>query len=128
MKKFIILLMTFVAVFGIEAKPQNIPLYPIPSYNVEVTGYAKFQQSTQSTSQYQVQPQDKQDVNVEVSTPSGVTNCQATVWVYCLNSNTVLGPYTVYCNEPLQVDVDPSQLWGVLIDTDEDLLISVWIN
>ena len=126
MKKSTILLFMFIALFGIEAKPQNIPLYPIPSYNVDVNGFANFQENTQS--QAIVQPADKRVLDVQVKSVSGSNDCQATIWVYTLDNSILLGPYTVYCNQPYQVAIDPSELWGVLVDMDEDLLVSVWID
>jgi hypothetical protein len=106
---------------------QGLQIYPIPSINIAVNGFANFRQN--SLSQALVNPAEKRDVDVEVSTPSPSisTDCQATVWVYTLDNQTVLGPFTVDCNEPLQVGID-DRLWGVLIETNEELLVSVWIN
>jgi hypothetical protein len=103
-------------------------VYPIPSYNIEVNGYANFTQSTLNQAQLRVQPMEKVEMNVIIKSSSGSTDCQATVWVYSLDNNTVLGPFTVSCDQLLQVSIDTSESWGVLVDTDEDLLVSVWVN
>jgi hypothetical protein len=111
-----------------DAKSQGGPVYPIPSYNIEVNGYANFTQSTLNQAQLRVQPMEKVEMNVIIKSSSGSTDCQATVWVYSLDNNTVLGPFTVSCDQLLQVSIDTSESWGVLVDTDEDLLVSVWVN
>jgi hypothetical protein len=111
-----------------DAKSQGVPVYPIPSYNIEVNGYANFTQNTLNPGQLRVQPMEKVEMNVIIKSSSGSTDTQATVWVYSLDSKTVLGPFTVSSDQPLQVSIDISESWGVLVDTDEDLLVSVWMN
>jgi hypothetical protein len=111
-----------------DAKSQGIPLYPIPSYNIEVNGYANFTQNTLNPAQLRVQAMEKVEMNVIIKSSSGSPDCQATVWIYSLDNNTVRGPFTVSCDQPLQVSTDTSESWGVLVDTDEDLLVSVWMN
>jgi hypothetical protein len=125
MKKTFLFTIMLVSLGFIHSYSQGIPVYPIPSYNVSVNGYANFMENTQS--QIIVYPAEKREVDVEVKTPSGSSDCQATAWVYSLDNTTVLGPFAVDCNEPLQVEID-DRAWGVLIDTDEELLVSVWIN
>ena len=124
MKKTFFITIMMIAFGIIHGYGQGTPLYPIPSYNITVNGFANFQENT--LSQTHVQPAEKRMLYVEVKTPSTSSDCQATAWVYSLDNTTVLGPFTVDCSEPLQVGID-DRAWGVLIDTDEELIVSVWI-
>ena len=126
MKKTFFITVVMVVLGFIHGYGQGLQVYPIPSYNVDVNGFANFQENTQS--QAIVQPADKRVLDVQVKSVSGSNDCQATIWVYTLDNSILLGPYTVYCNQPYQVAIDPSELWGVLVDMDEDLLVSVWID
>jgi hypothetical protein len=103
-------------------------VYPIPSYNIEVNGFANFTQLTLNPVQLRVQPMEKVEMNVIIKSSTGSNDCKAKVWVYSLDNTTILGPFTVSCDQPLQVAIDTSESWGVLVNTDEDLLISVWMN
>jgi hypothetical protein len=125
MRKSIFIAILLVVCGIIHGYGQGIAVYPTPSYNILVDGYANFRQST--LSQPLFQPAEKRVLDVEVKTPSTTSECQATVWVYSLDNLTVLGPFTVNCSEPLQVVIDEKE-WGVLIDTDEELIVSVSIN
>jgi hypothetical protein len=124
MKKILSITIILLAGFGlIKSYPQPIPVYPIPSYDVTVNGYANFRQdySSMNTDQREA----KREVNVQIK--SGTHSCQATVWVYTLDRTTVLGPYTVYCDNTLTVDIDENE-WGVLVQSEEDVLVSVWFG
>jgi hypothetical protein len=61
------------------------------------------------------------------SSSVGYTNCEATVWVYNLDQNTVLGPYTVNCGETLTVEIDERE-WGVLVESEEGVIVDVWYS
>lgn len=126
MKKTFFITVVMVVLGFIHGYGQGLQVYPIPSYNVDVNGFANFRETTQF--QALVQPAEKRVLDVQVKTVSGSNDCQATIWVYTLDNSILLGPYTVYCNQPYQVAIDPSELWGVLVDMDEDLLVSVWID
>jgi len=108
---------------GFNSFTQNIPVYPIPSYNVAVNGYANFKNNLQS----QRNPvRAKQELNIQIRSSSGTHNCTATVWVYSLDQTTVLGPYTVTCGQTLSVPIDERQ-WGVLVESEEEVIVDVWI-
>jgi hypothetical protein len=126
MKKLLSISILLIVVMGIKpSNAQNIPTYPIPSYNVDVNGYANFREGT--TTQTLDSPEEKRVVNIEVRVPTSNQDCQATVWIYTLDYTTVLGPYTVNCNEPLSVTIDDRK-WGVLVETNETLSFSVWFS
>ena len=128
MKKVILISALFIAIFGcIQTYAQGIPIYPIPSFDINVNGYADFRENRQSESL--LQTEGKRVINVEVNTPfgRGDENCQARIWVYSLDNTTVLGPYMVESSEPLSVLIDGRE-WGVLVATDDELIVSVWID
>ena len=95
--------------------------YPIPSNNVSVRERANFQES---------QPErGKRKINVWVQcNGSGfVGTCQATVWIYSLDGQTVFGPYTVYGGETLTIPIDDRE-WGVYIQTNNNITVDVWTS
>ncbi len=115
-----ILLLFFLTGFP-AAKGQN----PIPSYNVSVLGDALF---------VEPQPQlpagkTRRTLNASAScTNTGETNLDyTTVYVATVDRQTILGPYTLYCGQTLSVEIDDRQ-WGVLVTTQTEMLISVWID
>lgn len=101
--------------------------YPIPSYNVPVSYRACFEESTTNENP-QTTSRGKRMMKIQ-SSCSGVnaTICEAKGWVYSLDGLTVLGPFTLGCNETISVEIDERE-WGVLIETDCDMNISVWIE
>jgi hypothetical protein len=125
MKKIVFVTILLITCCITRGYDQGIPVYPIPSYDISVDGFANFRQNT--LSQTLMQPAEKRILDVEVKTQSASSDCQATAWVYSLDNTTVLGPFTVNCNSPLQTGID-DRAWGVLIDTDEELIVSVSIK
>ena len=95
------------------------------SIYVQVTSNAVFKETHQS--QISIRPAEKRVLDVQVKSTSSLSECQATVWVYSLDLTTVLGPYTVSCSQPLQVEIDERD-WGVYVSTEQNLLVSVWIE
>jgi hypothetical protein len=105
---------------------QTFPVYPIPSYNVTVDGYADFMNQI-STPQ---QNYDKGIRRVIIHLKSAVEPsipCQATVWVYSLDLTTVLGPYSLECGDELSVQIDERD-WGVFVETEDKVIVDVWIE
>jgi hypothetical protein len=97
---------------------------PIPFYNYPLTEqYAAFQE--QGTGG---ETREKRDMDVEVKTSSdAVTEIFATVWIVKKNGSEVLGPYTVFCNEILSVEL-PKGKWGVIVNCRWNVDVSVWIE
>jgi hypothetical protein len=104
---------------------QIVKVNPIPSYNYQLTNqYAGFQELGGGND-----TREKRDMDVEVTTSSdgGGTHIFATVWIVKKNGTQVLGPYNVYCNERLSVEL-PRGKWGCVIHCDWDVNVSVWIE
>lgn len=94
-----------------------IAQYPIPSYNVDVTQKASFQEQSHMGL---INPLTlgKREINVMVTNSyPGHNNCQATVWFYSLDSLELLGPYTAIEGYVLTDDID-FKLWGALVESD----------
>ena len=119
---FTILLIPFLSF--LKSYSQPVPVYPIPSYNVEVQGYANFVENY-GNSNHPNQVLEKRDVSVLIK--SGTHRCEGTAWVYTLDHLTVLGPYSLICDETLVVEID-DQSWGVLVFSENDVLVDVWIS
>ena len=105
---------------------QDFPVYPIPSYNITVDGYADFMNQI-STPQ---QNNDKGIRRVIIHLKSAFEPslpCQATVWVYSLDLTTVLGPYSLVCGDELPVQIDERD-WGVFVETEDKVIVDVWIE
>jgi hypothetical protein len=95
---------------------------PIPSYNVPVAD---------QTIIFQEQPgngtNEKRDGTVVITSTSDNTNEEiyATVLFTKKGSGEVLGPYTIYLNEPLTVPFNKGQ-WSATISTPSSLKVSIW--
>jgi hypothetical protein len=104
---------------------QNIPVYPIPSYNVKVDGYVDF---SQQHTVLKNNSKQKKDVIIHLKSGSTEnTGCQATVWIYSLDQTSILGPFIMNCGETLVVGIDDRE-WGVLVNSEDDVIIDVWIE
>lgn len=101
--------------------------YPIPSFNIPVdSGYARFQENIHPINADA--PLGKRDAHVIITSRGPETSgCQAQVWLYSLDGLDILGPYTVMCGETLTVEID-ERAWGVLVQTEYDVLVDVWIE
>jgi len=131
-------LLVVVLLFLFCGSKQAFSQYPIPSYNVNVICKATFQESQGSTGVSLLNrnnngqvgaPMAKREMDIRVNC-SGVSpngTCQATVWVYSLDGQTILGPYTVNGGDVLSVPIDDRD-WGVLVITDDDITVDVWIE
>lgn len=123
MKKtlFVSVILFLFALQGLKA--QN----PIPSYNFPVHYRANFQERTGVAFQGD-NCLEKRDVIVRTSCGStGKTTCSATVWVYSLDGQSIYGPFTVYGGETLRVEIDERQ-WGVYVESDDHVIVDVWIE
>jgi hypothetical protein len=112
--------------------------YPIPSYNVQVTGWAVFKDGGIIPGSNNVinlnknrifSSLAKRTMDIKFNCP-GTTlmgNCQATVWVYSLDGTTILGPFYVNGGDVLSVPIDDRD-WGVVVKSDDDVSVDVWIE
>jgi len=110
-----------------SAKSQNIPTYPIPSYNIPVDGTANFR-NTLTQSDTCKNNKEKRDAYIHLKSASiGIPDCRATVWLYSLDQTTILGPFQVSCGVTLTVPIDERE-WGVIVQSDSEVLVDVWIQ
>ena len=127
MKTSILLTLILSVVCLYSVKSQNIPTYPIPSYNIVVNGLADFKNKI-SHGEFSNSPMEKRDANVHLKSGSiGNPDCSATVWLYSLDQTTILGPYDVACGETLRVEVDERE-WGVIVQSDSEVIVDVWFD
>jgi hypothetical protein len=95
---------------------------PIPSFDVPVTN---------QTVIFQEQPgngtNEKRDGSVVITSTSDNTNEEifATVLFTKKGTNEVLGPYTIYLNQPLTVTFTKG-LWSATLSTPSSLKVSIW--
>ena len=112
--------------------------YPIPSFNLPVVGIANFQESQLSVgggiengkfNDGKLSPMTRRVMNIKVTHTVASLNgtFQATVWVYSLDKQTIIGPFTVYVGDVLSVPIDDRD-WGVIVDSDYDITVDVWIS
>ena len=126
MKKLLFIIILGIYAGMIAGFSQGITIYPIPSSGVEVNGFANFQET--GTGMSLLNPQGKRAINVMVTTSyPGHQKVQATVWFYSLDSLEMMGPYTTMENDILSESID-FKAWGALIESDDDVLVSVWIG
>lgn len=96
---------------------------PIPSFNIPVYLIANFQEGLKDA-----HPKGKKKIKVLGSCGSvNKTTCQATVYAYSLDLQTILGPYTLNEGQTLSIDIDERE-WGVLVQSDDHMTVSVWIE
>ena len=94
---------------------------PIPSYNFPVYQRANFQETQGPT-------RAKKKVNVAVQCGSVKTSvCSATIYIYSLDFQTIYGPFTVNGGETLSMEVDGGE-WGVYVESDDHVVVDVWIE
>jgi len=102
---------------------QMVNVNPIPYYDYYMTQeYAAFQEQGSG------ETREKRDMNVAVIPSSdGITDIYATVTLVKKNSSETLGPFSVYADQTLSVEL-PKGKWGVIVNSGYDLLVSVWIG
>jgi hypothetical protein len=124
-KQFLVLCLLIFGFTSVFGQHGSFPVYPIPSTNVVVDGYADF---ANPTSPAPLIILEKRQVHIHVLTVSlNQPDCQATVWVYSLDGTTVLGPFTVLCGQTIDVDID-NRDWGVLVDSEAKIEVDVWFT
>ena len=96
---------------------------PIPSYNVPVYHYANFQEQLKGSSTC-YNNRGKSGIVIRAN---GAMSSIAIVYVYSLDMQDVLGPFTIYGGETLTVPID-SREWGVLVESDDHISVDVWIE
>ena len=119
------LCLLFIGSATVFGQHPNIPVYPIPSYNITVDGLADFANLCTTIGH---NTDGKRQVHVHVDPIlNGIPGCDATVWVYTLDATTVLGPFTVDCEQTLDVNIDDRD-WGVMVNSEEKIIVTVWFT
>jgi hypothetical protein len=129
------LLLLLILPGGSNIYSQNFQTYPIPSYNAPVDGYADFISRISVSQGYRIQgnrrlnvPEEQRQIHVHlISCNNPGQQCEATVWIYSLDSTTIIGPFQLLCGQTLSENIDDRQ-WGVLVESDEQIVVDVWID
>jgi hypothetical protein len=101
--------------------------YPIPSWSIDVCKQATFEeQSGLNESPAIILAKRMVDVHV-TSKKASQSSYVAAVWIYSLDRTTIFGPYYMVDDETKQVEID-DRLWGVYVETDEEITVDVWIE
>jgi hypothetical protein len=122
MKNIYVLILFAVTAFINPVKAQ----YPIPSYNVSVNGKATFEENEQlilspeSPSRIRNVIVHSSVVHMDPSTPD------ISIRFYSLDGQNTYGPYLMDSNYKI-FEIDDRQ-WGVLIVTDQEISVDVWIE
>jgi len=121
-------LIVICTIFGImQGFSQNIPSYPIPSFGISVDGFVNFKnRSIQNDNCDNLREKRVAKVHLRSAFEEN-PECQATVWVYTLDYTTILGPFTVLCDETLTVEIDERE-WGVLVESEFEVIVDVWFE
>jgi len=135
MKNLIItILVAFVAMAPFkESNAHNSPRvqnYSIPAYNVPVSQNTIFQEINHfATDNNTSRERRTAHCDVDTSTPPSSPNAIiAVVQFFSLDGQDVYGPYNVYEDETLDVDIDDRQ-WGVtILEVMNESEMSVWIG
>lgn len=104
--------------------------FPIPSFNVPVTGKAYFVTANtiniNGTGQSLIA--EKRDVNVtNDGGGNGPTGGSLIFFVTCATQPIVLGPYSVGAGQTVSVPIDQNQ-WNVSMFTSQTTMVDVWID
>lgn len=121
-----ILLFMFLLSVNYEMRAQ-IPIFPIPSYNVHLIGISEFNELSHSSGS-KINEKKKKEGNVK-GHPCGLDtlDCSFTAYFYSIDGQSRLGPYTVQCGETLTVPLDDRE-WGVIVISDMVICVDVWIS
>jgi hypothetical protein len=125
MKKMLFSALIVIMITGSMSGQSTRP-YPIPSYGIQVDGFALFCESGNPGNPDPSKAKKDGIIKIYPSNPE-VTTCSATVWWYSLDGLDVLGPFTVLCGETLVTAID-ERAWGVLVQSNDDIVVDVWIE
>lgn len=104
---------------------QTIKPYPIPSFGTAMDSMAVFIENGVNNSGPNKARKDGY-VKVYTNKPEN-PNCGAVIYWYSLDGLDTLGPFTVTCGSTVVTAIDERD-WGVLVITDDEVLVDVWIE
>lgn len=100
--------------------------YPIPSFNVELTGDNTTFEETEGLVLISPMTIAEKNIRIKVDDNNPQQTSWVTVIIYSLDGQDELGPYTVVEGTPLEVPVDERE-WGVMVVNYLDgAILSVW--
>jgi multimeric flavodoxin WrbA len=96
----------------------------IPTYNYYMT-----EQTAAFVEQGTGESREKRDMNVVITSAGDAVgeDIFATIFVVKKDGSQVFGPFTVYNNEPFSYSL-PKGKWGVTVNSNWDVTLSVWIG
>lgn len=122
MKKLITMLMILTLWAGISLQASK----PIPSYNVNISSTANFQEKDRNKNDPNSGEKGKRYMIV-VTNVAGPSKLPIIVWVYSLDGRDIQGPFTLYGNDEISVPIDDRD-WGTIMQTTEKSTVSVWTS
>ena len=121
---FLCFLLFLIGLSSSQAQTNNYNVQPIPSFNFAMNEPVAnfFELKSPGVNR------EKRDMEVVVNTRSTSSfPFFATVYVFKVVPNKVLGPFYVYAGQQLTVPIDNSR-WGVRVLCDRPADVSVWID
>jgi hypothetical protein len=98
--------------------------HPIPSYATSVNGRALFV-SDSSFMDGKTTIKIKRICSMSGGVPESPD--PVAVWVFTIDQTTILGPFYLGCDQVLEVPIDDRE-WGVLVESDDEVIVDVWIE
>jgi hypothetical protein len=101
--------------------------YPIPSFNIQISGNAYFEENNLSQN---LQNESRGRRVIKAGAQNTLMNFgteQAIVWFYSLDKQDILGPFDLLEGEVVSQEID-DRLWGARVTTDSEMVVSVWID
>ena len=122
MKTVLIIIFFVAGAFVNPAKAQ----YPIPSYNVSVSEKASFEENDQSGLSTANPCRIRNLIVHATCVHSASSEPTVLVWIYSLDGENTYGPYSIGTIQTTFA-IDNRQ-WGLLLMTDTEILVNVWIE
>ena len=122
MKNIYFLILFTVVAFIDPVKAQ----YPIPSSNVTVNEKATFEENGVFNLSPESPCRMRQVIVHSTVVHSTAEAPEILVWFYSLDGQSRYGPYTI--DSTYTAFTIDNRLWGVLIVTDREILVDVWIE
>jgi hypothetical protein len=100
--------------------------YPIPSFGAVVDTAGWFAEGFSMKRDPVTDARREVHVRLVCSTTTHSV-CQASVWVFSLDGQDVLGPYRMEGGDEIKVGIDDRE-WGVAVESYEKVIVDVWID
>lgn len=125
MKKIFFLAIVIFLMGMTRVEAQIPPVNPIPSYGYQMNNQIEYFHENQKHGKLL---REKRDMDVVVTSRStSFIPFYATVYVFKIKPNKILGPFQVLSGQLLKVPIDNSR-WGVRVDCNWPADVSVWAD